>query len=185
MSHAATADDWTPLETLHGDILQAGLSELDDDSQSYVVFQLSGQWLATSVRFVREILDNLTITPLPNSPSDVVGVIDVRGESIPVVELGIHLGVHGGRDEADNRCLVCEIAREGADPLVFGVRTQAVRDVRLIGNDNIEETPETLGAWDRTLLQGVARLDEMLVMVVDLGPLARSAAADDPIFDFG
>jgi purine-binding chemotaxis protein CheW len=149
------------------------------------VFRLNGQWLATSVRFVREILDDLTVTPLPNAPSDVLGVIDVRGESIPVVELGVHLGVHGGHGEAESRCLVCEIAREGAEPLVFGVRTQAVRDVRVIGDDGIEETPETLGAWDARLLRGVARLDDMLVMVVDLAPLARSSSADDSMFDFG
>ncbi|PWJ10187.1 chemotaxis protein CheW [Jannaschia seohaensis] len=174
---------WNPLEILDTD-LDAPEEGVDDTTQAYLIFQLHGQWLAASVAQVREILDDQPLTPLPNAPHDVEGMIDVRSKGVAVVDLAHHLGIRSqGRSEPE-RIVVFEFERGDRPPLAIGVRTETVRDVRQIGEAEIEPTPEALGRWDQTMIQGVTRVDDRIVVLVDPSSLVRRPDAADDAFDF-
>ncbi|MEQ9259416.1 MAG: chemotaxis protein CheW [Roseovarius sp.] len=173
---------WSPTDML-------GLRDDDEtesdesDPQAYLIFELGRQRLAVTVAQVREILDDLEVTPLPKAPMDVEGMIDLRGHGVCVVDLRGRLGIPPAESRAAHRIVVFEFTRPGAAPLPIGVRTDAVRDVCLISPEAIEAKPESLQDWDGALIDGVTRLDEKIVVLVNLGAVFETGNAAG-MFDF-
>lgn len=152
-----------------------------EEPQTFLTFSLGGQYFALSVAPVREILDEQPVATLPEAPTDVVGLIDVRGEGVPVIEVSHRLGVMASADR-DRRIVVLEQPDGGGRPI--GVLADQVLSVVEIAAGGIEPPPKCGGSsMQAPLLRGVARLGGHLVMVLDHRRLV-GAVADD-LFDFG
>lgn len=135
---------------------------------TYVTFDLADQTLGVDVAHVREILDQASITRLPNAPHGIEGVIDIRGESIPIVDIGSRLGMPRVEDGEDTRIIVFELRHAGAvRPL--GVLADRVRDVTQIAVEEIEHPPTIVGAnWQSDLLSGFARHASLLILLLNI-----------------
>ncbi|MBM9593601.1 chemotaxis protein CheW [Roseitranquillus sediminis] len=139
-----------------------------DAASTFLTFDLGAQSLGVEVRHVREILDMQKITRLPNAPHDVHGVVDVRGASVPIVDLKSRLGVPPSELGPDARIVVLEV-EAGAARQPIGILADRVRNVDLIGDDEIEPAPGAeIGAWDASTLRGLVRRDGDLIVLVDL-----------------
>lgn len=140
----------------------------EDESSTYLTFDLGGRTLGVDVRFVREIIDVKKVTPLPNAPSEVLGVVDVRGQSVPIVDLCRRLGVAPGDWAEEARMVVLEFASGGRHRQV-GIQADRVRNVDQIAPAEIETIPrEGFGHWDADVLLGLSRRNEDLVVLIDL-----------------
>ena len=152
--------------------------EEDDTASTYLTFDLGIQTLGVEVRNVREILDMQKITPLPNAPREVLGVVDVRGSSIPVVDLKSRLGIPSIEEGQDARIVVIEVA-EGRTRKPLGILADRVRDVAQISEDEIEPCPSVgNGQWDSGILQGISRSGSDLIVLIRLD---RLFGQDGPI----
>jgi chemotaxis protein methyltransferase CheR len=80
-----------------------------ESANTFLTFDLAGQTLGIPVRSVREILDMQPLCRLPGGAIEAAGVIDVRGSSVPVVDLGRRLGLGGPEDGPENRIVVFEV----------------------------------------------------------------------------
>jgi purine-binding chemotaxis protein CheW len=181
----ASERTWNPLEILDTDLADEEDAAADSaNTNAYLIFQLQGQWLAANVCQVREILDDQPLTPLPNAPHDVEGMIDVRGKGITVVNLAQHLGIRVHSEVEPERIVVFEFERTSKAPLAIGVRTETVRDVCQINDRDIEETPEALNDWDQSMLLGVSRFDDRIVILIDLSAIIAKCGDDADIFSF-
>lgn len=147
----------------------------EPDALTYVIFVLGGQRFAVDVAHVREILDRQPLTRLANAPHDVEGVIDVRGESVAVVELSSKLGLVGGAEGEDARIIVFEFADDGA---VVGVPADRVCDVLEIPDEAIEASPTAGGRWRAAALRGIARIEGALISVLDMRAVFPSGGGD-------
>jgi purine-binding chemotaxis protein CheW len=155
-----------------------GVTEAEDDASStYLTFDLGEQILGVEVRHVREILDMQRITRLPNAPIEVLGVVDVRGASVPIVDLKARLGVASLELGDEARIVVIEIdAGSGRKPL--GILADRVRNVDQIGADEIETVPATgIAHWDAGILQGLSRRGPDLIVLIDLERVFGTASA--------
>ena len=142
---------------------------LGDAESTFLTFDLDGQTFAVAVLRVREILDTQPLTRLPNSPHDVLGVIDVRGESVPVVDLTSRLGIGSAIHGPDTRMIVFEFEHRGKGACPVGVLADRVRDVCRIDPGDIEAAPDIgVGGIDRDLILGLCRRDGALIVVIDL-----------------
>lgn len=140
----------------------------EDSSSTYLTFDLGEQTLGVEVRHVREILDMQKITRLPNAPMDVQGVVDVRGVSVPVVDLKARLGIAAIESGQDARIVVIEIAA-GAERKPLGILADRVRNVDQIPASEIEPCPSIgVGHWDSSILQGLSRRGQDLVVLIRL-----------------
>ncbi|SDY79222.1 chemotaxis protein CheW [Citreimonas salinaria] len=140
----------------------------EDESSTYLTFDLGGQTLGVDVRFVREIIDVKKITPLPNAPSEVLGVVDVRGQSVPIVDLGRRLGVAPGDWAEEARMVVLEFAT-GYRNRQIGIQADRVRNVDQIAQSEIEPIPrDGFALWDAGVLLGLSRRNEDLIVLIDL-----------------
>jgi purine-binding chemotaxis protein CheW len=154
------------------------LGILDDASAAYLTFDLDGQTFAVAVQRVREILDLQPITRLPNSSHDLLGVIDVRGVSIPIVDLTAHLGIGVSEQGPETRVIVFELERPDGDPRPLGILAERVRDVCRLTMDDIETAPEVSHSGvGNDVIIGLCRRDGSLIVVVDLAQVF----ADQPL----
>ena len=153
--------------------------EEEDTSSTYLTFDLGTQTLGVEVSNVREILDMQKITPLPNAPLEVQGVVDVRGSSIPVIDLKARLGIPAIEGSEDARIVVIEVAQGDArKPL--GILADRVRDVDQISAEDIEPCPSVGdGQWDSRVLQGISRSGSDLIVLIRLDQLFGNAGPVD------
>jgi len=138
------------------------------DSKTFVTFDLAGECLGVEVAHVREILDRQIVNRLPNTSADVEGVIDIRGESIPIVNMGSRLGLPRSEDSDETRIIVFEIS-SGNNTRPIGVFADRVRDVTLIAPESIEQPHSVDEMVDNPdLLNGIARHNKLLIMLLDV-----------------
>ena len=156
-----------------------------DAAGTYVTFDLAGQSLGVEVCHVREILDTVEISRLPNASAEIEGVIDIRGESVPIVDMGSRLGLPRQAEGEDTRIIVFELMFRGKVRAV-GVLADRVRDVTQILAEEIEEPPEVVGAsWKSDLLRGFARHADLLILLLNIERIFETGAesvALDPMY---
>lgn len=155
----------------------AAAAELEADTTTFVTFDLGDQTFAVDVTNVREILDSQAISPLPNASSDLIGMIDVRGQAIPVMDLSMPLGLPRlPHDAAEERLIVLDFA-EVADQTV-AIAADRVRSVVEIAPQVIDPVPKVPGAWQSGAMKGVTRLDGAMVYMLDLREALRMSPID-------
>ncbi|MBI5163076.1 MAG: chemotaxis protein CheW [Magnetospirillum sp.] len=136
----------------------------------YVTLGIDREVFAVDVRRVREILDVPAIARLPNAPADLLGMIDVRGECVPVIDLRAKLGFPPAAMSGHTRILVLEV-EVGGRPLVLGVMADRVFEVTALDGAGIEPPPEIGVRWRSEYIHGVGRRGNAFVVVFDLGAL--------------
>jgi len=110
------------------------------------------------------------VTQLPNASHDLLGVIDVRGASVPIVDLTAQLGIGHSQEGPDSRMIVFEMEQPDADPYPLGILAERVRDVSRLTSEDIEPTPDLAAGGGRSdTVIGLCRRDGTLIVVVDLG----------------
>lgn len=137
---------------------------------AHVVVLKSGDgFYGIDIKLVQEIVLMQPITKVPDSASHVTGMVDLRGRVIPVAEFSILLGHEPVERDDDTRILVVEY-----DGGHIGLIVDAVTEVTLIDADLIEDETSA-GAQDHSFIVGVARMDERLVTLVEVGRLLKGA----------
>lgn len=146
----------------------AGLAEDDgQDLDQYLTFGLAGEMFAVGVHRVREVLDLPRLARVANAPPALLGMIDVRGVGIPVIDLKAKLALPSSEPTEHSRIVVLEIAA-GGQQLVVGALTDAVFEVTSLAVETIEPPPRFGQAWDSAFMRGMARLGGRFVTLLDL-----------------
>ena len=136
----------------------------------YLTVVLGDEAYGIAVLKVREIFRHQKITPLPSMPEYVKGVINLRGQVIPVADLRLRFGF--AAVDADRNCIVLvRIEREGATDLYVGLIVDGVMDVANITVDQISPAPELGGQIDTAYLLGIARVNDHVRMLLDIDRL--------------
>lgn len=134
-----------------------------------VVFRLGEGSYGLDIQVVREINLLVDVTPIPKAPDYMEGTINLRGTIIPVVNLGLLLGLTGKVENNNSRQII--IARTEYGPI--GYIVDAVSEVIAVPFDSIEPTSEGLRAVNHKYFAGIARLEENLVTIVDFSSLLQ------------
>src|SRR5215813_6941228 len=105
-----------------------------------VTLALGKEVCALEVAMVREILDSGPVTRLPDSPAFLAGVIDVRGETVPVIDLRVKLGLAAAPVTPDTRIVVGELDLDGRRVAV-SLQVERVFEVAQLEADRLQPTP--------------------------------------------
>ncbi|MEE8338049.1 MAG: chemotaxis protein CheW [Dehalococcoidia bacterium] len=150
------------------------VTEQTDIEQQLVVFDLAGQQYGVDISTVREIIRMTEITHVPDAPPSVEGVINLRGGVIPVVDLRKRFGLRVTRPTDQSRVLVVEL---GGDSV--GVIVDAVAEVLRIPASSIEDTTSLVTTADSYYIDGIAKVDEDLLILLNLTKALSSEALAD------
>ncbi|WP_343525743.1 chemotaxis protein CheW [Sphingomonas sp.] len=142
------------------------MSALDKDIQ-VVVFGLGAEEFALPVTTVREILDHRPAYRVPNAPGWFLGLTDVRGLSVPMVDLRVRLGLAPAEATLTTRILVVDVAGEGGEPVSLGLVVDRVLDVSTFGADAIEGSPDIGGRWRSEQIEAILRRGSGFVALLD------------------
>ncbi len=137
------------------------------ETSQYITFKLGEELFAVSVHKVREVLDLSPITKVPMAPSYMKGVVDVRGTAIPVVDLRLKFGLPAIQDSLHSRIIVLELSLEGVDSVLGGL-ADSVHDVIEFEESQIKEPPRIGMRWKPELIQGIAKLGDTFVLILDI-----------------
>jgi len=150
-------------------------SERMDTDQQVVIFRLADCSYAVNIASVREIIRPQPITFVPQAPPHVVGVINLRSSIVPVLDLRSRCGLPPNEESRDNRVVVVHV-----DDQSVGLQVDAVSEVTILPADAIEPASGLIrGVEQHKLLYGVARLDDRLIMLLDLTRAIDTATTID------
>lgn len=141
-----------------------------------VSFHLSGEEFGLDILQVQEIIRMMDMTRVPNSPEFVEGVINLRGKVIPVIGLRKRFGLEDHPHDTQTRIVVVEV-----NGTVVGFVVDSVSEVLRIPADTVEPPPRLIKV-DREYISGVGKLDNRLLLMLDVNRLMsdteQAAVAD-------
>lgn len=128
-----------------------------------VAFALGDEQYGIDIGTVREIIRMPTVTQMPGMPDYVRGVINLRGQVIPVVDLRARFRLPAVEWDERTRVLVVDIGGES-----IGVVVDAVTEVRRVASDSVEAPGATTTTNESYYIEGIAKQDEHLLILLDL-----------------
>nr|WP_298104905.1 chemotaxis protein CheW [uncultured Shinella sp.] len=140
----------------------------------YVTFSLDNEVFAVPVSVVREILDHEDAFRIPHGPDYLLGLRDVRGQGVPVIDLRLRLGMTRTEKTPHTRALVLDVP-VGDKTLTLGLVADRVYEVIPFRNDEIEGAPDIGVRWSSDYIAGVVRRNGGFVVIVDLARLFSGA----------
>ncbi len=153
----------------------AGRGAAKGPQQQFVGFKLDGTEYAISIMRIREIILMRPITRLPQVPSYIEGLVNLRGTVIPVVSLRKRFGLPARAFDEETRTIVVTIGEK-----TVGCVVDEVTKVLRIDADQLRPPPISLSASARKHIAGLARQDDQLLILLELDAILD---ADEPDLD--
>jgi purine-binding chemotaxis protein CheW len=141
----------------------------------FVTLGIDREVFAVPVELVLEIVAMRTPFRVPDAPPHLVGLIDVRDQTVPVIDLRLKLGLEAAPPTGNTRILVLEVSMNQRK-LVLGLIADRVYEVTALDHSVIGPPPDIGTTWRSEYISGVARRDDTFVIIFDLARLLSSDA---------
>ncbi|MBA3042739.1 MAG: chemotaxis protein CheW [Alphaproteobacteria bacterium] len=149
------------------------VKNLVEGARELIAFRIGDQEFCVNIMSVREIRGWTPATPLPHSPSYVLGVINLRGAVLPIINLSIRLGMKPVEPEARHVIIVAQVGAK-----VVGLLVEAVSDILTVSDDNIQPTPEVSSDLEKQYARGILAIDKRMICLIELGALFPDAESE-------
>ncbi len=134
----------------------------------YLIFKLGQEEFGTSVLKVKEIMKMQEITAVPQAPSSVQGVINLRGKIIPVINLRCKFGLDE-QQPTDVTCIVVvRIQLDGGGEQPMGIVVDGVVEVLTLTQDDIEDSPDFGMEASAPYVMGMAKIKGKVKILLDI-----------------
>ncbi|KQS90910.1 MULTISPECIES: chemotaxis protein CheW [unclassified Rhizobium] len=140
-----------------------------------IAFRIGDQEFCVNVMSVREIRGWTKATPMPHAPRYVLGVINLRGVVLPIIDLSARLGMKPAEPTVRHVIIVTQVMDK-----VVGLLVEAVSDILTINEEDIQPTPDMSSEFERTFARGVLAIDKRMICLIELEavfPHSESEAA--------
>jgi purine-binding chemotaxis protein CheW len=131
--------------------------------QQLVVFELANEFYGINIAMVESIIKVQTITQLPQTPLYVKGVTNLRGSVLPVIDLRTRFALDTKEDTRQTRIMIVTMGSIKA-----GIVVDAVSEVLRVSDETIEPLPPMINSIDSAFLKGIVRLENRLIILLEL-----------------
>lgn len=145
-----------------------------DESVQWVTFRLADETYGINVMQVQEVLRVSEIAPVPGAPHYVLGIINLRGNVVTVIDTRIRLGLATSEVTDSTRIVIIETARH-----VVGILVDCVAEVVDVASSEVESAPNVGSDESANYIQGVASRENELLILVDLNKLLTDEEWDE------
>lgn len=142
-------------------------------------FRLGNELFALEISKAVEIFNIRTITKVPNTPPYVLGVINLRGNVIPILDTRIKLGFES-LDTTDQKCVIIIVVDIEGETLTMGALVDSVEEVIEFQKSNIDQVPSMKKQFNLDYLDGMLKHDESFVMLLNIDKLLST----DELYSF-
>lgn len=145
-----------------------------DQVLQWVTFRLAGETYGINVMQVREVLKHTEIAPVPGAPSYVMGIINLRGNVVTVIDTRMRFGLPDKELSSQSRVVIIECEKQ-----VIGILVDSVAEVVYLYSSEIETPPNVGNDETAKFIQGVCNRDNELLILVDLNKLLNDNEWND------
>lgn len=141
-------------------------SEMTSTAQ-YLTFTLDQERYAIDIAKVREVLEFTSVTKVPRTPNFMRGMINLRGNIVPVIDLRLKLGLSMTERNVDTCIIITEVAVEG-QPTVLGALADSVQEVIDLDAASIAPPPRMGTRINTDFIRGMAKRDNQFLVILDI-----------------
>lgn len=138
----------------------------EDPMLQWVTFKLAGETYGINVMSVQEVLRYSEIAPVPGAPSYVLGIINLRGNVVTVIDTRHRFGLDAGELTDNTRIVIIE-----AESHVVGILVDSVAEVVYLRQSEIETAPNVGNDESAKFIQGVCHKNDELLILIELSKL--------------
>lgn len=147
-----------------GEDMQAvAASGASEETEDFVTFTIAEQLFGIPVLKVQDVLSSYQITPIPLAPPEIMGSLNLRGRVVTAVDVRARLGLPTRSEDSENMSIVAE--NEGE---LYSLVVDSVGEVLALSANAFDRNPPTLNPSFRAYSDGIYRLDEELLVVLDV-----------------
>lgn len=132
-----------------------------------LTFLLDREIFATDISQVQEVLEFTRITPVPRTPEFMLGVINLRGSVVPVIDLRQQFGMSTAETTVDTCIVIVEINIDG-EHTALGLLADAVKEVIVLDADLITPPPRIGSHIDTRFILGMGKYEDDFIIILDL-----------------
>ena len=151
-----------------------------DKEGKYLTFALAQEEYGLDIIKVREIIGYMEITDVPQTPHHVRGVINLRGQVIPVIDLRAKFGMEA-TETTEQTCIIVVEISQGGRKFSTGIVVDRVQEVLDIDGKDIEEAPKFGSSVDTDFILGMGKIGETVKILLDIDKVLVT----DNLSDFG
>lgn len=160
-----------PIEPIEREDLED--AEIDEGTTNLVTFRLGSGEYAIDIMQAKEIIKMEKITLIPNAPYFVEGVINLRGNIIPIIDLKKRFNLEESEGDKNTGIIIAKI--EDVD---MGIMIDSVSKVVSMPNSDIQPPPSMLQGIGQRYIKGVGKMEDKLLVVLDLDKLFTNEEDD-------
>lgn len=158
--------------------INAAIQERADHAESgkegkYLTFALGNEEYGIGIMKVKEIIGLMPVTSVPRTPAYVLGVINLRGKVIPVIDLRLRFEMETV-ESTDRTCVIVVEIVGPAGPVMIGIVVDAVSDVMNIREEDIEGDLSFGASLDTAYILGMAKLENGVKILIDIDKVLNS-----------
>jgi purine-binding chemotaxis protein CheW len=155
--------------------------------KQFASFYIGENLFGIDVRLIREINRNIDITPVDSAPDFIRGLLNLRGQIVTVVDVGIRMGIREQEEKIGNcRCIVLKTSEEleakrSEDESVeetsrdlVALYVDGIGDMVTFEEKDIESSPANIGEIEGKFISGVAKLEKELMILVKVNELLKN-----------
>lgn len=144
-----------------------------NESVQYLTFKLADETFALDVAKVREILEQSSITKVPQTPDFMRGVINLRGSVVPVIDMRLKFGMTATEQTVNTCIIVAEVQLED-EVIVLGALADSVQEVIEMEPQQIEAAPHIGTRLNTDFIKGMGKHDDRFIMILDIDKVFSS-----------
>ncbi len=154
-------------------VMNQAVKNIHDREGKYLTFSLGKEEYGIGILKIKEIIGMMPITPVPQTPEFVKGVVNLRGKVIPVLDLRLRFGMEP-MDYTERTCIIVVEIASDTGKIMMGIVVDAVSEVLNIKHDDIADTP-TFGTTLRTdYILGMAKMGGGVKILLDIDRVLSS-----------
>ncbi|WP_337183255.1 chemotaxis protein CheW [Shinella sp.] len=131
-----------------------------------IAFRIGDQEFCVNIMSVREIRGWTQATPMPHAPAYVLGVINLRGVVLPIVDMSLRLGMKPAEPTVRHVIIVAQVG-----PKVVGLLVDAVSDILTVTDDNMQPTPDIANESEKAYARGILAIERRMICLIELHAL--------------
>ena len=136
-------------------------------SGKYLTFTLGAEEYGLQILKVREIIGYMDITAVPRAPHDVRGVINLRGQVVPIVDMRARFGMEAA-EVTDQTCIIVVEVKAGKQRFHTGIIVDHVCEVLDVDGKDIEPTPQFDSSVDTSFILGMGKIGSAVKILLDI-----------------
>lgn len=152
------------IDQINEEVVEA---KIEEDTDQYLTFFMGGEEFGINILSVQEIRGWEEITSIPNSPKQVLGVMNLRGTVSPIVDLRYSFGIKDLSYTEETVVIIVSVETD-SNPKIIGIVVDAVSDVYNFAQSQIQPSPELSQTNQAQYVKGLGSTDEKMVIILEL-----------------